>query len=213
MPVITIDGGAATGKGTVRNLVGSFLGFHQLDSGVLYRAVAYECIRRNVIDKPEAWGDISSALDVKFEGEKVFLRGINMTSTIRAEDIGRAASIVSQNKKVREELMSFQLSMRKKPGLVADGRDQGFIFETPFRFFLTASAEEKAKRRRAQLLYQGIFSNYEDILKGIVERDKADAERKISPLQSHPEAVVIDTDKLNALEVADKITKIYIEHS
>lgn len=209
IPVITIDGGAATGKGTVRALVGAALGFHQLDSGVAYRVVGYECVRLGMMDTPMFWDDIASTIDISFEGEQVFLRGQDVTAHIRSEEIGKAASRVSQELAVREELMEFQLSMRKHPGLVADGRDQGFIFETPYRFFLTASPEVKAQRRVAQLAERGVVADYSTVLADIITRDEEDTKRKIRPLRPHPEARIIDTDHLNAQEVAERIIKMF----
>lgn len=209
VPVIAIDGGAATGKSKVRALVGAILGFHQLDSGAVYRVVGYECVRLGMMSTPMFWDDIASTIDVGFEGERVFLRGQDVTEHIRSEEIGKAASRVSQELAVREELMEFQLSMRKHPGLVADGRDQGLIFETPFRFFLVASPEVKATRRVAQLADRGVVADYNTVLADIIARDEEDTKRKIQPLRPHPEARIIDTDYLSAQAVAEQIIEVF----
>lgn len=209
VPVIAIDGGAATGKGTVRALVGAALGFHQLDSGAVYRVVGYECVRLGMMDTPMFWDDIASTIDISFKGEQVFLRGQDVTEYIRSEEIGKAASKVSQESAVREELMEFQLSMRKHPGLVADGRDQGLIFETPFRFFLTASPEVKAQRRVSQLIARGVVADYSTVLADIITRDEEDTKRKVKPLRPHPEARIIHTDYLSAQAVAEQIIEVF----
>lgn len=205
-PVIAIDGGAGTGKGTARAGVAKALGFLELDSGVLYRATGWEC-RRKGVSLPADCKMVVEELNIVVEGSRIYLNGVDETANIRSDECGQLASQVGAMKEVREGLLDFQLRMRKHPGLVADGRDQGLIFENSCRFFLTADAEERARRRVKQLEELGLPHVFEDVLRGIRERDKTDRTRSTSPLMPHPKAKVIDTTKLSPDEVVATILR------
>lgn len=207
--VITLDGPAGAGKGTVRHLVATKLGFHQLDSGILYRAVALEVMSQGVLRNESAWEHIAQTLNVTVDGEKVFLDGRDVSYNIRSEDVSQTASLVSAHGPVRHRLKHFQLSRRQLPGLVADGRDQGYIFDTMHRFFLTAAPEIRATRRVKQLNEAGRPAQYEVILESIIQRDHADKTRLINPLRPHPRAQIIDTSKISAQEVAEQVLYYY----
>jgi cytidylate kinase len=209
-PVINIDGGAGTGKGTVRAIVAQRLGFHELDSGVLYRAVALRSLRNGIkITETKQLEGIASSLDLKMTGEQVIFDGTDETTIIRSDEIGRLASVVAQIPEIRMALRRFQLGMRKLPGLVADGRDQGEIFDNSYRFFLETSPERRAERRVKQFeARQQQKADYDATLAEIVRRDEVDMNRKISPLKPHPLAWRIDTC-ISAVEVADIICGQY----
>lgn len=209
IPVIAIDGGAGTGKGTVRRLVAQRLGFINFDSGVLYRALALKAKKIGVPHTEEAvLIELAGTLNVTTEGETIFLDGVDETLTIRSDDIGKLSSVVSKIQGVRDQFHRLQLSMRRHPGLVADGRDMGYIFETPHRFFFVTAPEERARRRVKQFREMNIEADYEAILDEIQRRDYQDTTRTIRPLIPHPQAKIIDTTN----DPADVIAEIIIEH-
>lgn len=206
IPVITIDGGAGTGKGTVRRMVAWVLKFHSFDSGVLYRAVGYKANCMNIpFSNETALVQIVKSLNIKTVDSRVFLDEVDTTSIIRSDDVGKLASKVAQIKSVRLALRHLQLSMRKPPGLVTDGRDQSTIFDTPLRFFLKTKAEERARRRVLQFQQMGIPANYDNILAEIIRRDESDTNNPANPLRPHPEATVLDTTNVTAKQVAGTI--------
>lgn len=214
--VITIDGGSITGKGTVRRLVARALGFNMLDSGVLYRAVAQKAAEEETkTDDIDKLVCIAQNLDVRFEpsinftDETIFLNGVDCTEKIRSRPIAQLASQISSNERVRNALRHLQLNARKLPGLVADGRDQGFIFQTPHRFFLYASPEIKAMRQAVQFGVAAESDEYKQILSEISERDQRDETRPVSPLRPYPTARCIYTDYLSPQGVADIILRDY----
>jgi cytidylate kinase len=213
VPVIAIDGGAGVGKGTARMHVAKRLGFHGLDSGVLYRALGIVCKREDVLDSEAQCAYLARELGVAFDGEQVFLDGRNITNEVRSEEAGKLASIVAALPTVRKALVELQLSFRKAPGLVADGRDMCVIFDTLHRFFLTASPGERAKRRFKQLQERGVNCLFQEVLQGVIERDRADENRAASPLRRHPDAIEIDTTRLRPEDVCAKIVYIYLHHT
>ncbi len=201
-PVITVDGPSGTGKGTVCSVLATKLQWHLLDSGALYRVVAYTAERRGVaLDDESALAAIAVSLDLKFEnrgpGEdnKTILEASDVSQPIRSEKCGNAASRVAALPTVREALLQRQRQFRQMPGLIADGRDMGtHVFsDAELKIFLTASAEERAKRRYKQLKEKGINVNLRDLSADIAERDRRDKERIVSPLKPAEDAIVIDT--------------------
>jgi cytidylate kinase len=208
VPVIAIDGGAGTGKGTTRSMVAKALGFHELDSGVLYRAVGLVCKLKGISDKINC-GKEAANLEISIEGERIFINNEDMTSRLRSDECGKLASEMGQIPEVRAGLRQLQLNKRRPPGLVADGRDQGIIFDTPFRFFLQADPEERARRRVLQFEKMNIHADHETILAEILRRDDADKNRSIVPLIPHPEATIIDTTHLTPNEVVSIIVEAY----
>lgn len=207
--VITIDGGAGTGKGTARREVALALGFHQLDSGVPYRAVGWLGNRLNLMDNERALALLAEDLELRMDGDTIFLADKDLTAQIRSDEAAAFASRVAKMQLVRDALLDLQLCMRKAPGLVADGRDQGLIFNTPFRFFFITSPEIRAKRRVLEFQGRGQTADYEGILAGILERDEQDQRRTVNPLAPHPEAVIIDTSYITVAEVANRVIDEY----
>lgn len=217
-PVITIDGASGTGKGTISQLLAKHLGWKFLDSGALYRVLALAAKRHGFIldheDKLDAEGlqKLAAHLDVQFITEennayRIILEGEEVTQTIRMEEIGNFASIISALQGVRLALLSRQHAFRESPGLVADGRDMGTIVfpDADFKFFLMASPEERAQRRYKQLKEKGDDVNLGDLVEMLRERDKRDKERLVAPLKPAKDAICINTDHLSIRQVVEKI--------
>lgn len=201
-PVIAIDGGAGTGKGTTRILVAKELGFNSLDSGALYRLVTLAGIRQKASHEVDL-AKIAVNLDVVFDGEKVFLDDEDVTLEIRLPEIDALVSNVSKMPLVRSGLLQFQDSMRKCPGLVADGRDMCLIYEdTPYKFFLVTDPRERARRRVLQFKERKVTIDEDTVLREILTRDEADRTRKVNPLVPHKDALIIDNTRIPKEEVA-----------
>ena len=199
VPVIAVDGPAASGKGTVAAGVARALGFRLLDSGSLYRLVAVKALRAGVpLDAADALAGLAAGLDACFAGGRVLLDGHDVTEAIRTEDAGVAASRVAVHPAVRAALLARQRAFREPPGLVADGRDMGTVVfpDAPVKVFVTASVEERARRRHKQLIEKGISVTLESLLRELQERDARDAARSAAPLKAADDAVILDTTDL-----------------
>jgi cytidylate kinase len=195
-PVIAIDGPSASGKGTVAQLAARHLLFHFLDSGALYRLVALAALDAgaNLDDDPRI-SDIAMNLNITFSGRSIYLEGWEVSLAIRAERVGEAASRVATLPGVRRTLLQRQRAYRRPPGLVADGRDMGSVVfpDAVLKVYLTATPEERARRRYKQLMEKGLSANMAVLLQDIRERDARDSARAVAPLEKAPDAVHIDT--------------------
>jgi len=208
VPVVAIDGPSASGKGTVARQVAAALGFHFLDSGALYRLVALATQRRRVeLDDASALAALAAGLACEFRGEQVILDGEDVTQAIRTEAVSIAASRVAAVPEVRAALLGRQRSFRRPPGLVADGRDMGSVVfpNATLKVFLTATPEERARRRHKQLIDKGIHGNLDALLQDIDQRDAQDARRAIAPLQKCADAHLLDTTKLSIEETVEQV--------
>jgi 3-phosphoshikimate 1-carboxyvinyltransferase len=216
VPVIAIDGPSASGKGTVARGVAQALGFAFLDSGALYRLVALAALQAGVDPGDEAAvGRIARDLDVRFRGETIHLAGQLVTDAIRREEVSAAASRVAALPAVREALLERQRDFRRPPGLVADGRDMGStVFPgAALKVFLTASPEERARRRHKQLMEKGIDATLASLLQDIEQRDARDAERGASPLIRCEDARLLDTTDLSVDQAIQQVLQWYREAS
>ena len=218
-PVITIDGPAGSGKGTVAHNVAATLGWHLLDSGALYRLVAFTALKQGIaLDDEAALVAVGRELDVIFTGNKqggtgIILDGQNVTHDIRTEECGSAASQVAAFPSVRTALLDRQRAFLQMPGLVADGRDMGtVVFPDAFvKVYLTASAQIRAERRKKQLKEQGIDVSLSCLVRDIESRDARDCGRKSAPLKPAADAVIIDTDQLSVDEVVNNVLSLVQE--
>ena len=217
--VITVDGPSGAGKGTISHLLAEALGWRFLDSGALYRVLGQACLIEGL-----SWDDHSSVaqlarnLDVSFvsapSGEvMVAYKGADVSRAIRTEEGGRGASTVASIPEVRSALLERQREFAQLPGLVADGRDMGTVVfpDAPLKFFLTASAQERAQRRYAQLIAKGESVNLPRLLEDIQERDARDISRAASPLVPAEDAIVVDSTGKSIEIVFDQIMLKVVE--
>ena len=215
VPVITIDGPSGAGKGTIAQMLALDLSWNILDSGALYRTLAYfmlvEQINSNDFDKNQEY--IKENFKVKFDpgiiGEpvKVIFNDRDITKKVRTEEIAKETSNLAADPLIRSFIKPCQREFMALPGLIADGRDMGTVIfnDAKHKFFLTASIEERAKRRQTQLKRQGSEVNMRVLLQELEQRDKRDTEREHSPLRSADDSVTIDTSFLDPNEVLEEI--------
>ncbi len=216
-PVITVDGPSGSGKGTISRLLANHLGWNFLDSGALYRLVALDALNNDIGLSDESMiADHARQIDVRFVSQNpmdepsIMLNNEDVTADIRTESCGNAASKVAALPRVREALLQRQRDFQQSPGLIADGRDMGTtVFpEAKLKIFLTASAEERAKRRHKQLKEKGIDVSLSALVKDIAERDERDGSRETSPLKPAKEAVIVDTSIMSIDTVMDKLLSL-----
>jgi cytidylate kinase len=214
IPVITIDGPSGSGKGTVAALLAAKLGWNFLDSGALYRLLAFAARNHGVdLTNEEALKLLAAHLDVQFgaaksgHGMQIILEGEDVTLAIRNEQVGAGASQVAALPVVREAVLQRQKAFREPPGLVADGRDMGTVVfpDAPLKIFLTASAEERARRRFLQLKDKGDDVNLASLLDEIRVRDERDTQREVAPLKPADDAVQLDSTDLSIEQVLGQI--------
>jgi cytidylate kinase len=212
IPVIAIDGPAASGKGTVAQRVAAILGYHYLDSGALYRLVALAAERAGVrYDDEAAVAALAANLDAQFRDGDIWLEAEPVGSAIRTESISTGASRVAALPSVREALLGRQRAFRVPPGLVADGRDMGTVVfpAARLKIYLTASVEARAERRYKQLMEKGLGANIQALLRDIRERDARDSARSSAPLKPAGDAIEIDTTELSIEQVVDRVLALW----
>ena len=215
VPVLAIDGPSGTGKGTLARLVKRWLGWHLLDSGALYRLLALNASRSGTAPgNAAAIADLAGSLVVAFVDDgndiRVHWEGADVTDVLRSEECGAAASRLAALAPVREALLERQRAFCQPPGLVADGRDMGTVVfpQADLKIYLTASAEERARRRYKQLKQKGMSVNLAQLLGDIADRDRRDEQRKLSPLKPATDAVILDTTRLDISAVEDQVKRL-----
>jgi cytidylate kinase len=213
-PIVAIDGPSGSGKGTIAGLLAQKLGWNLLDSGALYRLLAFAARNHGVdLTNEEAMKVLAAHLDVQFlasakgQGQRIILEGEEVTEAIRNEGIGAGASQVASLPAVREALLQRQRAFQEMPGLVADGRDMGTVVfpDAPLKVFLTASAEERARRRYLQLKAKGDDVNLASLLDEIRARDERDTQRAVAPLKPAADAIQLDSTELSIEQVMERI--------
>ncbi|HET9976422.1 MAG TPA: bifunctional 3-phosphoshikimate 1-carboxyvinyltransferase/cytidylate kinase [Burkholderiaceae bacterium] len=211
VPVITIDGPTASGKGTLAAEVAARLGYGQLDSGSLYRVTALVALREGLLEQETldeaAIAARAAALPLVFHRGHILLAGEDVTDALRAETVGLAASQVSALPAVRQALHALQLAFRRAPGLVADGRDMGTVVfpDAPLKVFLTASAAERAQRRHKQLISKGISANIDSLRADLEARDLRDSTRAVAPLKAAEGARLLDNSHLTIEQSVEQV--------
>lgn len=206
--VITIDGPSGSGKGTIAGLLAAKLGWKLLDSGALYRLLAFAAGNHGIdLTNEEALKTLAAHLDVQFVDKRIILEGEEVTDAIRNEQVGAGASMVASLPAVREALLQRQRAFREAPGLVADGRDMGTVVfpDAPLKIYLTASAEERARRRYLQLKGKVEGVSLPSLLDEIRERDERDMQRAVAPLKPAVDAVQLDSTELSIEQVMERI--------
>ncbi|MCA1978609.1 MAG: (d)CMP kinase [Thiobacillus sp.] len=212
IPVITIDGPSASGKGTVAERVARAMGFHFLDSGALYRLTALSAMKSGVAFTDEAAvANLAAALPARFDAGRVWLAGEDVTDAIRAEAVGEGASKVAALPAVRAALLERQRAYRQLPGLVADGRDMGTVIfpDAGTKVFLTASAEARAERRYKQLIEKGNSASLSALVADMQARDARDTARAVAPLRPAPDALLLDTTHLGIEAAVQAVLKYH----
>ena len=210
--LITIDGPSGSGKGTVCHILAKKLQWHLLDSGALYRILAYAALQKAILlNDADALAKLALSLEVSFvsngQGVDTLLAAENVGDKLRTEEVAQAASEIASIQIVRDALLARQKAFLQAPGLIADGRDMGTVVfpDAPVKIFLDASAEERAQRRFNQLQDKGFDVNIAQILNEIKERDFRDRNRAVAPLRPADDALVIDSTSLSIDEVVNKI--------
>ena len=209
---IAIDGPAGAGKSTIAKIVAKEKGFIYVDTGAMYRAIAYHLLQNHVaVDEVERICEEAQKADVSIRYENgeqvVLLNGENVNAYLRKEEVGNMASASSVHAKVREKMTQLQRKLAAEQNVVMDGRDIGTVVlpNADLKIYLTASVEERAKRRYDELVAKGQDADLKAIEKDIAERDHRDMTREVAPLKQADDAVLVDTTSMTIQEVADKI--------
>lgn len=212
IPVIAIDGPSASGKGTVAARVAAALGFHYLDSGALYRALAHAACACGIdLANEAALAALAAKLDLRFEAGEVWLDNAPVGDALRTEETGRRASAIAALPAVRAALLGLQRAFRRPPGLVTDGRDMGSVVfpDATLKVFLTASPEVRAERRYKQLIEKGFTANLAALVQELRERDARDAARDAAPLRETADAHRLDTTELTIDQAVERVLAWY----
>ena len=210
--VITIDGPAGAGKSTVSKILAKKLNYIYLDTGALYRAMAYKALKLKISsDDVSALADLCSNTTVILKNNggqmKVYIDGENVEDKIRTEEVGLAASKISSFAVVREKLLNLQREAGIQGGIVAEGRDMGSVVfpHADYKFYLDAKLEERIKRRHKELSVKDVSVKYKSIQEDMLTRDKQDKQRELAPLKAPDDAIIIDSDNLSIGKVVEKI--------
>lgn len=200
IPVITIDGPSASGKGTVASLLAQELGWYVLDSGALYRLTALDCMKKKVdLEDQGLVAAVANALSIKFLAEGIFLHGEDVTDSIESEQVGAIASKIATYPELRATLLQSQRNCRRTPGLVADGRDMGtMVFpDADLKIYLVADVQKRAERRYKQLMAKGFSVKISGLVADLEARDQRDLNRSFAPLKPADDAIIVDSSDLD----------------
>lgn len=213
--VIAIDGFSSTGKSSISKVVADTLGLIHIDTGAMYRAITLFGLRnfkdeKQEIDLPKLLQNLNEiSLEFRENSGKleIYLNGENVSKEIRTTEVSDNVSFIAKQPEVRERLVVLQRDIAEKQGVIMDGRDIGTVVlpNADYKFFLTASADERARRRFLELQSLGIETTIEEVKQNLIERDRIDSEREISPLKQAEDAILIDNTNLNKEETIDLI--------
>ena len=213
--VIAIDGFSSTGKSSISKVVADTLGLIHIDTGAMYRAITLFGLRnfkdkKQEIDLPKLLQNLNEiSLEFRENSGKleIYLNGENVSKEIRTTEVSDSVSFIAKQPEVRERLVVLQRDIAEKQGVIMDGRDIGTVVlpNADYKFFLTASADERARRRFLELQSLGIEATIEEVKQNLIERDRIDSEREISPLKQAEDAILIDNTNLNKEETIDLI--------
>lgn len=213
--IVTLDGPAGSGKSTIARQLAERLGFAFLDTGAMYRAVAAWCLHKNIpLDDPDAIADMAQTLELVVEDDRLIINQWDVTHQLRTLEVTTAASQVAVQPSVRDALVKLQREVAEGKDIVTEGRDQGTVVfpDAECKFFVTASPDERARRRLRELENNGDSVDFAEVLQQILERDERDATRKVAPLLPAPDAVVVDTTTMQPEEVLNQLTAIVRQH-
>lgn len=209
--IITIDGPAAAGKSTVARALAWRLGFRYLDTGAMYRAVALAGLQRGIDwNDTQALADLARKVRIEWDGHRMLLDGQDVTEAVRSSEVTRATRYAADNPQVRSHLAQLQRALAEGHNVVTEGRDQGTVVfpDATCKFFLTASAEERARRRAADLAAQGEPVDFESVRQAIEQRDREDAMRAVGALVRAADALEISTDGQSVEEVVERLAAL-----
>ncbi|KUJ55988.1 (d)CMP kinase [Chryseobacterium aquaticum] len=214
-PVIAIDGFSSTGKSSISKIIAEKLGIVHLDTGALYRGITWfalqNCLNDDETINLEQLFSSFPLIELEFKNDNgelvLFLNHINISKEIRSHEVSQNVSFIAKQKEVRDFLLQSQRNLAEKGGIIMDGRDIGTVVlpNADFKFFLTASIEERTRRRYQELLSLGIETDEKLVKDNLIERDRIDSEREIAPLKKADDAIVIDNTKLNKKETIESI--------
>lgn len=214
--IVAIDGPAGSGKTTVAKLVAKRLGFFYLDTGSIYRALTLELLRRGIpLDNVKKICEVLDALSIEIKGERLFLYGEDVSESIRCPEVDKKVSLVAKIPEVREKLLPLQRKLVNRKNAVVEGRDMGTVVfpEAEVKIFLTASLEERARRRWKELWERGKELSFEEVFEDLKKRDEIDSEREVAPLRVAPDAIIIDTTLKGIEEVVEEVVNLVLQRN
>ncbi|MGG5461674.1 (d)CMP kinase [Clostridium sp. B9] len=210
---VAIDGPAGAGKSTIAKIIGKNFDLMYINTGSMYRAVTIKALENDIAaENVEKLLEMIDGMDMHFENDELILNGENINSQLTMPEISKNVSAYASIREVREKLVELMRKMASKYSVIMDGRDIGTVVlkDADYKFFLTASAEERADRRYKELMEKGLEVNYDEILQDIIRRDYLDSNREVDPLRKAEDAIEIDTTGIGIMGVVDKISS-YME--